>query len=521
MVADPDDPQAEVRAFLARLAGAGPQETQTSAVFVGGDTAWKLKRAVRLTFLDYTTVEARRHFTQRELAVNAQAAPGLYRDAVPITRGAGGLALGGDGEVVDWVLRMAPIPPGDFMLARIHGDMPDTLLDALGDMVAADHAARPPVPGHDPTHPRRNARGNAAAALARGLPPARVAAWLAAAEQALDAAMPMLAARAASGFVRRAHGDLHLGNICVWNGAPTPFDAIEFDEAMATIDLGYDLAFLLMDLHRRAGRAAANRVLNRYVARTGDAALVRLLPAFLSRRAMVRAHVEGDAGYLAAALDYLRPAPGCVVAIGGLPGTGKSTLARALAPGLGAAPGALIVRSDEIRKRLHGAAPEQPLGRDAYTGEANGRVDDGAPRCGAGGGASRRDRGRHVPVPGAAGGRGRVRRTVHRPLARGADGRTGTPGGGAHGGRIGRHGGRAAQVGRGGHRADGLEAHGGGCGCHGPVPRIARRECLVTWPLTRVPCFRPFSQGDRLKVGIRRSGVIRPCGLTMHRHARP
>ena len=367
--------QAEVRAFLQRLSGSPPEETQISAVFKSQDTVWKLKRAVRLPFLDYTTLEARRRFTQRELEVNAAAAPGLYRDVVPVTRDGDCLALGGDGEVVDWVLRMARIPADDFLLARVQAGLPDTVLDALGDMVAADHASRPPVHGHDASHPGRNARGNAAAALARGLPPDQVAAWLTAAEQALDATTPLLAERAAAGFVRRAHGDLHLGNICIWNGAPTPFDAIEFDEAMATIDLAYDLAFLLMDLDRRAGRAAANRVLNRYVARTGDVALVRLLPAFLSRRAMVRAHVEGDTGYLAAALEYLRPAPGQVVAIGGLPGTGKSTLARALAPGLGAAPGALIVRSDEIRKRLHGVAPEQPLGRGAYSPEANERVD--------------------------------------------------------------------------------------------------------------------------------------------------
>ena len=144
---------------------------------------------------------------------------------------------------------------------------------------------------------------------------------------------------------------------------------------MATIDLAYDLAFLLMDLDRRAGRAAANRVLNRYVARTGDAALVRLLPGFLSRRAMVRAHVTGDAGYLDAALKYLRPAPAQVVAIGGLPGTGKSTLARALAPALGAAPGALVLRSDETRKRLHGVLPEQRLARPGYADAANARVE--------------------------------------------------------------------------------------------------------------------------------------------------
>ena len=373
-----------MRAFLEKLAGQPAEETQISAVFVGRDTVWKLKRAVRLAFLDFTTLDARRRFLERELELNGPAAPGLYRDVLPITRGPGGLEFGSsepgpepgkDGEVVDWVLRMAPIPREHFMLSRVDAGLPDELLDALGDMVAADHARRPPADGHDPGHPGKNARGNARAAMAAGLPHDTIAEWLLAAEQALDAITPLLSQRARAGKLRRAHGDLHLGNICLWQGAPCPFDAIEFDEAMATIDLGYDLAFLLMDLDQRAGRPAANRVLNRYMALTGDIEIVRLLPAFLSRRAMVRAHVTNTLALLQAALAYLRPAPGAVVAIGGLPGTGKSTLARALAPSLGAAPGALILRSDEIRKRLHGVAPEQRLGREAYTPEANARVE--------------------------------------------------------------------------------------------------------------------------------------------------
>ena len=125
-------------------------------------------------------------------------------------------------------------------------------------------------------------------------------------------------------------------------------------------------------------RAAANRVLSRYVARTGDAALTRGLQSFLSLRAMIRAHVEAKRGnpnvaapYLAAALDYLRPERPIVVAIGGLPGTGKTTLARALAPELGRAPGALVLRSDEIRKRQHQALPEQRLPQSAYSEAAN------------------------------------------------------------------------------------------------------------------------------------------------------
>jgi uncharacterized protein len=136
---------------------------------------------------------------------------------------------------------------------------------------------------------RAVAQGNAIAARDAGLPDDRVHAWLTAITARIAEIAPWLSTRAANGFVRRAHGDLHLGNLCLWRGRPVPFDAIEFDEAMATIDLGYDLAFLLMDLDHRVVRGAANRVLNRYVARTGDAALTRGLPVFLSMRAMIRA----------------------------------------------------------------------------------------------------------------------------------------------------------------------------------------------------------------------------------------
>ncbi len=275
---------------------------------------------------------------------------------------------------------MARVPAGDFLDAvAAAGGLTPELLDALGDAVAAFHRALPPAAATDAVAAMRHvADGNAQSAHDAGLPEEAVRSWLAGIRMALDGIAPWLARRRRDGFVRRAHGDLHLGNLCLWQGRPVPFDALEFDEAMATIDLGYDLAFLLMDLDRRVSRAAANRVLNRYVARTGDAALTIGLPPFLSLRAMVRAHVEAKRGnaevaahYLAAAAGYLRPKPPVVVAIGGLPGSGKSTLARALAPELGRAPGALVLRSDEIRKRQHGVAPEERLPQAAYSEPAS------------------------------------------------------------------------------------------------------------------------------------------------------
>ncbi|MCA3280268.1 MAG: AAA family ATPase [Roseomonas sp.] len=366
--------QAEVAAFLARLAGAAPIETHISAIFVGPDTAWKMKKAVALGFLDFSSLAARGHFCRRELELNQPAAPGIYRDVVAITRAPdGSLRQGGDGPVVEWALSMAPIPAGDFLNAvAARGALDGKLLDALGDAVFALHQAAPVVEALDaPVALTAVLEGNLRAARNAGLPKDAIALLADALQAALARKAPILAARAAEGRIRRCHGDLHLGNLCLWQGKPTPFDALEFDEALARIDTGYDLAFLLMDLDQQAGRIAANRVLNRYLARSGDYGLLGLLPLWLALRALVRAHVQaargqGGAPLLQAAMAYQAPTPARLIAVGGLQGTGKSTLARGLAPALGAAPGALLLRSDEIRKRRFGLAPEEPLLPEAY-----------------------------------------------------------------------------------------------------------------------------------------------------------
>jgi aminoglycoside phosphotransferase family enzyme/predicted kinase len=366
--------QAEAAAFLTRHVGCAPVETHISAVFLGEAEAFKLKKAVDFGFLDFTTLAERERLTKHEHALNAPHAPGLYLGAVPLTRGPdGALRLGGDGASVEWVLRMKRLPPEAFFTAP----PPPDLLDPLADAVVALHAAAPVRAGDG--RMIRVITGNREAALAAGLPEAPVLAWAEAALAAEARLAPWLGERAASGFLRRCHGDLHLGNICLLEGRPTPFDALEFDEALATIDVGYDLAFLLMDLDQRGGRAAANRVLNRHLARTGDVALLRGLPLWLSLRALIRAHVAARSGQdgtalLAAARAYLTPAPPRLVAVGGLQGTGKSHLARRLAPDLGAAPGAVVLRSDEIRKRQAGVAPETRLPPEAYRAEASAAV---------------------------------------------------------------------------------------------------------------------------------------------------
>jgi aminoglycoside phosphotransferase family enzyme len=213
-----------------------------------------------------------------------------------------------------------------------------------------------------------------------------VQALVAATQAEFERCAVLLDARAADGQTRVCHGDLHLGNLLAENGAAVLFDCIEFNDRLSQIDVLYDLAFLLMDLRHRGQASGASRVLSGYLdeaARSfGDRAYAGLaaLPLFLSVRAAVRAHVSAHMGqieparaYLAAAIEHLRPAPPSLTAIGGLSGSGKSTLARRLAPQLGGGSGAVVLRTDEIRKRLWNRGPlERP--RPMPPARANGSM---------------------------------------------------------------------------------------------------------------------------------------------------
>jgi len=199
----------------------------------------------------------------------------------------------------------------------------------------------------------------------------------------------LLDARRSAGFARHCHADLHLGNILLEDGRPILFDCIEFNDILSDIDVQYDLAFLLMDLDFRRRRDAAVRVLSAYLdqaARTERMGLLEglsALPLMMSVRAGVRAHVQAHSGddeaaiaYLNAAIDHLTPVPPSLSAVGGLSGTGKSSFARMIAPGLGAAPGAVVLRTDEIRKRLAGVDHLQALDASTYTPDFYARVYD-------------------------------------------------------------------------------------------------------------------------------------------------
>jgi aminoglycoside phosphotransferase family enzyme/predicted kinase len=401
-MSDEADSQQDVLAFLANAASHdGAQvrriDTHAASVFLAGDRALKVKRAVRYPFLDYSTLEKRKAACEAELAVNAPYAPEIYRRVVAITREADGrLAIGGSGEPVEWAVEMRRFDETQ-TLDHLAGQIDETLADALGRAVAAAHQKAHPV---DP----------AAWIAAVGsyieehveafgqhpdlFPPAEVETLARLSRAAYARIVPLLEDRGRRGLIRRIHGDLHLGNIVLIDGKPKLFDAIEFSAIIASGDLLYDLAFLLMDLAERGLTPAANTVFNRYLTETrrpDDLAALAALPFFLSMRAAIRTKVtaarmeraeqaEREAiaksarGYFAFSRSAIDPPPPKLIAFGGLSGTGKSRLARALAPHVAPAPGAVILRSDVERKALFGVGETETLPKDAYAPAVNARV---------------------------------------------------------------------------------------------------------------------------------------------------
>lgn len=370
-------------------------DTHGATIYLIGSRAWKLKRAVHLAYLDFSTTELRRQALTNELTLNRRTAPDLYLALHSITRDEdGALKLDGAGETLDWVLEMRRFPD-EALLSQLaeHGTLSTEILKALTDGIVAFHAKTADFTDIDGyTRFAEVIRGNIQSleACVDQLGASPVAAIAEALLEALALAKPLLQSRALAGRVRHVHGDLHLANVALIDGKPTPFDCIEFDPEFAIIDTLYDLAFLVMDLWRRGMHRAANEVFNRYLDRSAiDEPGVALMPLFLATRAVVRAHVgaaqvqragTSAAGlvqardYLQLALTLLQPSRPRLVAIGGLSGSGKSTLARQLAAELGRAPGARLLRSDVLRKRQAGELPETRLPSTAYTAEQSAQL---------------------------------------------------------------------------------------------------------------------------------------------------
>jgi aminoglycoside phosphotransferase family enzyme/predicted kinase len=355
-------------------------ETHISSVLLAGADAYKLKKPLALDFLDFSTLAARRRACEDELRLNRRTAPALYRAVLSVigTLAAPALVPAGDehGDVLDVALLMRRFDPAqvlDQLAAR--GALPLAAMAPLGRTVAQLHAEAVVAPaGSDygsVTSVRTWTERTVQSLRAHIQAPAdraRVDALAQWAEHELQRQAALIAARQAGGRVRECHGDLHLGNIVLLDGAAVPFDALEFNAALRFIDVMSDVAFLWMDLNDHALPAHAASVLDAWVEASGDADGLPLLRGFAVYRALVRAlvaelraqqpgtPVAGRVRAHASCADYLAlaerlrvPQPALVV-MTGLSGSGKSTIAARLAQGLGG----IRVRSDVERKRLAG-----------------------------------------------------------------------------------------------------------------------------------------------------------------------
>lgn len=389
-----DDPATLVDGLQRWLARDGTPveriETHISWVLLAGDLAYKLKKPVRLPFLDFGSVALRRHYCEEELRINRRLAPQVYLGLSRVTGSADAPAFDGPGEALDHAVRMRRFPAGALLAEQARAGRLDAVrIERLAAQIAAwqrDAAPAPPGRGYggaalhamalttlDGVAHQQPARAGEIEALRR---------WFA---QQGERLAPLWAARAAGGQVREGHGDLHLANLVVLDGEILPFDAIEFDAALRFIDLVDDVAFTAMDLkaHGRADLAA--RFVSAWIEAGGDHAGLPLWRHAIVYRALVRSLVTrmreplpswptAD-DYLALALrEAEAPSAPALLITHGLPGSGKSHVALQLVE----AAGAVRLRSDVERKRLLGvgpldATPDRAL---AYGADATQRTYD-------------------------------------------------------------------------------------------------------------------------------------------------
>src|SRR5512135_2867872 len=376
-------------------------ETHISWVLLAGEYAYKIKKPVALGFLDFSTLQQRRLYCEEELRLNRRTAPRLYLEVVPITGSEAAPLLGGRGEAIEYAVKMRRFPQ-EALLSRMAqaGALTAGHIDALARATAALHAQAARAEAGRPF-------GTAAEVLAPALQNfdqiealigpgeeaselERLRAWTRAEHERLR---ETFAERKAGGFVRECHGDLHLGNVALIDGQPTPFDGIEFSETLRWTDVMSDVAFMVMDLTDRRLPRLACRFLNAYLEETGDYGGLAVLRFYLVYRALVRAKVacirvhqqgvpaeelrRGEREHL----EYLRLARSlasesrrALVLMHGLSGSGKTTVAQYLVEALGA----LRVRSDVERKRLVGleaqARSGSALGAGLYAADLTART---------------------------------------------------------------------------------------------------------------------------------------------------
>jgi aminoglycoside phosphotransferase family enzyme/predicted kinase len=379
------------------------RHTHISAVFLTGHFVYKVKKPVEMGFLDFSTLAKRRHYCEEEVRLNRRLAPEVYLGVVPVTRDAGGVRVEGKGEVVEWAVKMRRLPDEATLQYRLpRGEVGVQVVEALARKIAAFHAqaeSSPPVAAFGRFEVvAGNARENFEQSIAHvgtTVSDAVFARARALTEEALARHRSLIDGRAKRGVPRDTHGDLRLGHVYYFPDRKPPgdlviIDCIEFNERFRFADPVSDMAFFVMGLTLQGHRDLARAFTEAYFLASGDGEGRGLVPFYASYRGVVRGKVEGlkltrpeiaevdravarakARGSWLLALGELEE-PGrrpCLVLVGGLPGTGKSTLARALAE----VAGFRVIRSDLVRKELANAAGTEPspaaFGEGMYTPE--------------------------------------------------------------------------------------------------------------------------------------------------------
>ncbi|MBE9201104.1 MULTISPECIES: AAA family ATPase [unclassified Nodularia (in: cyanobacteria)] len=367
-------------------------QTHISYVLLTGDYAYKLKKPVNFGFLDFSTLEKRKHFCQEELRLNQRGAAELYLEVLPVTMVDEQHHLGGAGKAVEYALKMRQFPQ-ELLFSTLfeQGKLNETHLEDLGQVVAQYHgksATDDYIRSFGEVPQVRAAIDENYQQTEKYIGGPQTQKQFQETKQYTDNFFlerpELFTSRVENNYIRECHGDLHLRNIALWHDKITLFDCIEFNEPFRFVDVMYDVAFTVMDLEARHSPNLANAFLNTYVEQTGDWEGLQVLPLYLSRQAYVRAKVTSflldDPGvpatakaeaaktaaeYYHQAWEYTKPKAGKLILMSGVSGSGKSTTAKYLARELKA----IQIRSDAVRKHLGGISLWERGGDDLYTPE--------------------------------------------------------------------------------------------------------------------------------------------------------
>jgi uncharacterized protein len=358
------------------------RQTHISYVLLAGERAYKIKKPVNLGFVDYSTAARRTYYCRQELRLNRRLAAAVYLDVVPIVARPDGVLVGGRGRPLEHAVVMRRLPEAGMLPALLErGAVDAALARAMAERLAAFHATAPRGPSvarHGrPAALRRLVESNLRRVdpfVGRTADAARYAHLSAYTAAFLHERRALFRQRAAGGYVHDGHGDLHAASVCLLDGEIVFFDCIDFATWLRCTDVAAEVAFLAMDLDRFGRADLAVAFVDAFVAASGDADLLALLPFYQSYRATVRglvASIAADDARLGAAAQaaqtglartyfdladhaYAGAAPRpLLLLLGGLPASGKSTVARALAGRLALLP----LNSDVVRKRLAGLPP--------------------------------------------------------------------------------------------------------------------------------------------------------------------